>query len=158
MRIARLVGGAALAALMARPLFAQSADSGKSRTPDIVHYGKWGAAAVFAGLTTLGVIEHDRANSAFDRLTDFCLNVGPCGIGQDGRYSNPAAESRYQEVVSGDRAARVWLLSGQIALAGTATLFIIELMKNHSTTNIPFHGLLLEPGRRTSKIGWRLDL
>ena len=151
----------ALALLVAAPvprLTAQSAaDSGRAQPPAIVHYGKWGAAALFAGLTSLGVLEHDRANSAFDRLTAFCLNVGPCGIGPDGRYANPAAESRYQEVVRGDRAARAFLLSGQVALAGTAALFILDLMKEHGTPNIPFSGLLLEPGRQT-RLGWRLRL
>ena len=144
-----------LALLAARPLAAQS-DSGRAYTPPIVHYGKWGAAALFVGFTSLGVIEHNRANAAYDRLTSFCVNTGPCTIGADGRYSNPAAESRYQDVVSGDRAARLWLVSGQVALAGTAALFIIELLKEHGTRNIPFNGLLLEPGRRETRMGWRL--
>lgn len=157
MRPAAALALALLVAAPAQRLAAQSADSGRPATPPIVHYGKWGAAALFAGLTSLGVIEHDRANAAFDRLTAFCLNVGPCGIGPDGRYANPAAESRYQEVVRGDRAARALLLSGQIALAGTAALFILDLMKEHGTPNIPFNGLLLEPGRQT-RLGWRLRL
>ncbi len=153
----RALAAVALALVAARPLAAQS-DSGRAYTPPIVHYGKWGAAALFVGFTSLGVIEHDRANSAYDRLTAYCLNTGPCTIGADGRYTNPGAESRYQEVVNGDRAARLWLVSGQVALAGTAALFIIELLKEHGTRNIPFNGLLLEPGRRQTKLGWRLTL
>lgn len=153
-------GSAVLLAVSLLPgaLPAQAVNPGLSgteqSTPPIVRYGKWGAAALFAGLTFMGVSEHGKANSAFRRLQSFCRTSGQCAIGPDGRYANPAAESRYQTVVSSDRAARGWLISGQVALAGAAVLFIVELMEERGTPNIPFQGLLIEPGPKTTRVGW----
>lgn len=126
----------------------------RHEVPPIIRYGKWGAAALFAGFTTLGVVQHRNANQAFSRLQDFCRVGGSCAIGPDGRYANPAAESRYQDVVSNDRAARAWLISGQVALAGATAMFIVELLQQRETRNIPLQGLLIEPGAWDTRIGW----
>lgn len=140
------------------PLAAQAPNEpAPARTSAFVHYGKWGAAALFAGLTAIGAIEHGNANHAFNGLQDYCKAGNSCTIGQDGRYANPVAEARYQEVVRGDRAARVFLVSGQVALAGATTLFILELLKDRGTHNIPFNGLRVAPGTAgTTRVGWSL--
>ena len=78
------------------------------------------------------------------------------GVGLDGRYANPAAEGHYQQVVSADRAARAWLVSGQVALGGAAALFVVELLKDHGTTNIPFQGLVVAPTRTGTHVGWQV--
>lgn len=125
----------------------------KPNTPAIIHYGKWGAALVFAGFTALGVIEHSNANNSFAELQQFCLASGACAIGPDGRYLDPAAESRYQAVVRGDRAARSWLIGGQVALAGTAAMFIVELLKERGTTNIPLQRLIVTQHTGITRVG-----
>ena len=141
-----------------RPLLAQTAAEANPRhTSDFIRYGKWGAAGLFAGLTVLGAIEHGNASSAYDGLQAYCRAGNPCVIGSDGRYANPVAEARYQDVVRGDRAARVFLVSGQVALAGATTLFVLELLKERGTRNIPFQGFTVMPGRAGStKVGWSL--
>ena len=156
--LAALLLGAALtraAAAQAPPAVAPSGDA--ARTPPIVRYGKWGAAALFVGFTALGVIQHREANDAYDNLRDYC-RTGSCSIGFDGHYANPVAEARYQEVVHADRAARAWLVSGQVALAGATALFIVELLNARGTRNIPFQGLTITPGRSATRIGWKLPI
>ena len=126
--------------------------------PGIVRNGKWGAAALFVAATSLGLLEHHRANVAFDGLRELCGASAQCSIGQDGRYSDPVAEVQYQKVVSGDRAARSWFVGGQVALAGTAVLFVIELLHPRATTNIPFSGFLVKPTRSGTRIGLQLPV
>jgi len=135
---------------------AQAPGTAGGPTPALVHYGKWGAAALFATFTALGVVEHNRANARFEDLRRFCFDVGPCTIGADGRYADAQAEARYQAVVSGDRAARTWLISGQVALAGAAALFVVELLKEKGTQNIPSSGLEITPTPTGTRIGLRL--
>jgi hypothetical protein len=161
---ARAVFASALAACLAnaavaRVARAQDAPQGDSNTtPPAVKYGKWGAALLFAAFTAAGAIEHNAAESRFRALASYCINTGPCTIGADGRYANPNAESRYQAVIQRDRTARVWFLSGQIAMGGAAALFVVELLHEHGTRNIPYSGLMVEPGRLGTKIGVRLPL
>ena len=164
----RLTSGRLAAALLCATLpclavsgtaSAQSAPASTSDTPKVVHYGKWGAAALFAALTTAGVIEHTAANASYRDLQAYCLGQGSCAIGSDGRYASPQAEQRYQNVVRGDRAARVWLLSGQVALGGAAVLFVMDLLHEHGTKNIPYAGLVVAPGRfGTTRVGFSLPL
>jgi hypothetical protein len=148
-------------AVLPRIARAQDAPSGgvANPTPPIVKYGKWGAAALFAAFTVAGAVEHNAAEDHFRALESYCINTGPCTIGPDGRYSNPNAESRYQAVIQRDRTARVWFVSGQIAMGGAAALFVIELLHDHGTRNIPYSGLVVKPGRGgTTNVGLRIPL
>jgi hypothetical protein len=147
-----------LAGALARPALAQNSSGARPEraVSPVVHYGKWGAALLFVGFTALGALEHAQANDAFDHLQDFCRTGASCAIGADGRYVNPVAESRYLQVVSSDRAARTWLVSGQIALGGAAALFVVELLRERGTRNIPFQGLTVTPARTGTRIGWTL--
>lgn len=119
--------------------------------PAVVRTGKWIGAGLFVGSMAMALLEHRSADNAMDELRDYC-RVGSCAIGGDGRYLDASAEARYQQVVDGDRLARVWLIAGQATFVATAALFVIELTREKGTTNIPFSGMLVEPGR----IGWRL--
>jgi hypothetical protein len=125
-------------------------------TPRIVVYGKWVAAAASAGFTALGIREHNDADRAFADLARYCRQQQSCDVGPDGRYLDPAAEERYQRVVSGDRRARTWLVTGQLALVGSVALFVIELTREKGSENIPYRGLLVEPGKYGTRIGFRL--
>ncbi len=126
----RLVVTAALLLTAApRTGYAQLADA---QPPATVRYGKWIAAALFGGFTALGVQEHERANDRFRELVGYCEDTGPCRVGPDGRYTNSEAEARYREVARGDRAARGWLVAGQVALLTSVTLFVIELRRGRN--------------------------
>jgi len=106
--------------------------------PPLVHYGKWAALGLAASFTIFGVQSHDRADRDFGALLTYCRSTGPCSLGGDGRYTNPTAEALYQRVRTGDRTARAWLVGGQVALAGGAVLFVLELRRRKGPENIPF--------------------
>jgi len=150
----------ALAALVAAPglASAQQPPAQPTPVPGIVHYGKWGAAALFAAATGVGLLEHQRADNAFDDLRTLCGSTAQCTIGADGRYTDPIAEAQYQRIVSGDRAARSWFIGGQVALAGTVALFVIELLHARGSTNIPYSGFTVKPTRDGTRIGWQIPI
>jgi hypothetical protein len=150
-----------LAALLALPDVAaaqqQPADA-PPPVPGIVRHGKWAAAALFVAATTIAVLENRGADDDFDDLRTMCGTAVPCSIGQDGRYTDPLAEAQYREIVAGDRAARAWFIAGQVALAGAAALFVIELRHTRGSTNIPYSGLIVKPARSGTQLGWRIPL
>jgi hypothetical protein len=129
-----------------------------ARAPALVHYGKWAALGLAAGLTILGARTHDRADRDYTSLLSLCSSSGPCPIGADGRYSNPSAEALYQRVRAGDRAAGAWLVGGEAALAGGAVLFVMELRRKKGTENIPYSPYIVA-GRFGTQVGlqwaWR---
>ena len=149
-----------LATLLALPdrATAQQQPAAPPPTTGIVRNGKWGAAALFVAATTIGFLEHNRADNAFDDLRTLCGNAVQCTIGPDGHYTDSAAEAQYQRIVAGDRAARSWFIGGQVALAGTAALFVIELLHARGAPNIPYSGFIVKPTRDGTRIGWRLPI
>ncbi len=147
-----------LTALPAYRLTAQSPQP----APALYRTGKWIAAAAAVTLTGIGIADHDQANAAYTQLVNYCAG-GTCQIGPDGHYTDPVAESKYNTVVQSDRAARVFLVSGQVALAGAVAMFILELHHaGKEPPNIPYHGLTIAPARiagaKVMRIGWRLGL
>ena len=108
-----------------------------TRTPAAIRYGKFAALGVAAGLTALGAVNHHHADAYYRDVLTLCRDHGPCPIGWDGRYAT-APEALYQRVLRGDRSARLWLIGGQAALAGSAVLFVMELKRKKGPGNIPF--------------------
>ena len=129
-----------------------------ARAPALVHYGKWAALGLAAGFTILGARTHDRADRDFSALLRYCSGSTPCPLGADGRYADPAAEAIYQRVRAGDRAAGSWLVGGEVALAGGAVLFVMELMRKTGPENIPYSPYIVA-GRFGTQVGvqwaWR---
>ena len=138
--------------LTALPTYRLSAQAPNGTAPAGYRYGKWAAAAAAIGFGVLGVEAHNRADNAYRTLLDYCRS-SQCRVDPSGGYLDPAAEAQYQNVVEGDRAARTWFIGAQAALVGAVTLFVLELKyAPKGPANIPFNGLVLEPGR----IGWRV--
>jgi hypothetical protein len=123
-----------------------------ARAPALVHYGKWAALGLAAGLTILGARTHDRADRDYTALLSYCRGSGPCPIAADGRYADPAAEALYQRVRAGDRAAGSWLIGGEVALAGGAVLFVMELLRKKGPENIPYSPYIVA-GRFGTRVG-----
>jgi hypothetical protein len=139
---------------LAGSALAQSPAPQPARAPALVHYGKWAAFGLAAGFTILGVRTHDRADRDYAALLSYCTGTGPCPIGADGRYSNPIAEALYQRVRTSDRAARAWLVGGQVALVGGAVLFVMELRRKKGPENIPYSPYVVA-GRFGTLVGVR---
>jgi len=125
-------------------------------TPAAIRYGKFAALGLAAGFTALGAVTHHRADAYYRDVLTLCRDHGPCNIGPDGRYANAAAEALYQRVVRGDRSARLWLLGGQAALAGSAVLFVMELKRKKGPENIPFSPYIAA-GSFGTRVGVRLS-
>jgi hypothetical protein len=156
-RGALLVCGLAATALAsaAPAALAQEPSPAPTRPPAVVRVGKWAALGLAAGFTAMGAVTHVRADRTFRSLLDYCRTQGPCPLRTDGRYGNAGAEEIYLRVRGDDRAARLWLAGGQVALIGSAVLFIVELKRNSEPENIPF-APYLEPGRYGTRVGLQL--
>jgi hypothetical protein len=130
----------------------------QTRPPAGVRIGKWATLGLAAGFTAMGAVTHDRADRNFQSLLDYCRAHGPCPLRADGRYGNAGAEEIYLRVRGDDRAARAWLAGGQVALVGSAVLFIVELKRKKEPENIPF-APYVEAGRFGTLVGlqvpWR---
>ena len=148
---------ALLLAVAAAPAAAQSPapPPTPTRPPTVVRIGKWATLGLAVGFTAMGAVTHDRADRNYDSLLDYCRAHGPCPLLADGRYGNPGAEAIYQRVRGDDRAARAWLAGGQVALVGSAVLFIMELKRKREPENIPF-APYLEAGRFGTLVGLQL--
>lgn len=146
------VACALLCTLAARSAAAQ-APQAEYRTPAAVKYGKWAAATLAVGFTAFGIQAHNRADADFRSLADYCRTSASCQIGADGRYVDPVAESRYWDVVHGDRLSRALLVTGQLNLIAGVALFVIELKHGRGPQNIPYSPLIVEPGPVGTRIG-----
>jgi hypothetical protein len=115
-----------------------------------VKYGKWALLAGSIGMNYLAVRAHNRAEDAFDALEAECaVTRFRCDLMPDGVYADPAIENLYQTSLRYDRRARLWLIGGETALAGSAVLFIWELTRPKGRPdNIPF-----EPEVRSLRAG-----
>lgn len=156
MRVRRLLLTALSTLACAAPAALAQTPPRTTPTPPAVKYGKWFAAGLAVGLTTLGIRSHNAADADYRDLIDYCRQNGPCLIGGDGRYASSVAEARYQRVVSGDRRARTWLIGGQAALVGSAVLFVLELKRDRGPRNIPFSPLIIEAGPLGMRLGFRI--
>jgi hypothetical protein len=106
----------------------------------VVKYGKWLLVAGSIGMNYFALRSHNRADDAFHSLESECLaSHARCTLGPQGQYVDPAIEGLYQTSLHYDRVARGWLVGGETALAGAATLFIWELTRPKGRpANIPF--------------------
>lgn len=139
-RGAPLVAALAAAAVLSAPAAgrAQAPPPAPTRPPAVVRIGKWATLGLAVGFTAMGGVTHDRADRNYRTLLDYCRFHGPCPLLADGRYGNAGAEEIYLRVRGDDRAARAWLAGGQVALVGSAVLFIMELKRKREPANIPF--------------------
>jgi len=139
------------------PLPAQAPSPAPTRPPAVVRIGKWAALGLAAGFTAMGAVTHDRADEHYHSLLDYCRAHGPCPLRADGRYDNASAEAMFQRVRGDDRAARAWLAGGQVALVGSAVLFIMELQRKKEPENIPF-APYLDAGKSGTLVGLQVSV
>ena len=170
-----LLAGTVALTVLADPAGAQSDTTAAARPPAVrveadstpaspvagpwaLGWGKWAAAALAAGFTTLGIERHNDGNAAYRSLITYCGQTAICTIAPDGRYADPTAEATYQRVVRSDRAARAWLVAGQITAVASAVLFVMDLMRQREPPNIPYSGLLVESGDGVTRVGVRIPI
>jgi len=123
-----------------------------------VRIAKWALLAGGAGAALYGLQQNQRADDAYERLEALCLeDADRCRQRtQDGAYADPALEQQYQVVRDYDGRARTSLLAGQLGVAGSAVLFIIDLRNARPPRNIPFEPSRIEVGVVPGGLGFRL--
>ena len=128
-----------------------------SFTDGLVRYGRWVTAAGALALTLLSVQQHERAEDHWDQLNRICrYDNAACVVGPEGRYANPTAETEYQATLDYDRRARRRLLGGQIALAVTVGLFIVDVGRGGAgPDNIPLAPLEVTVVGDGARVGMR---
>lgn len=157
-RLRTVLVTAILMAAGGAPLAAQQADT-TAHVPwyqPVSHWAKWPALAGAVGFTTLAILRHDDADRVFNGLLDYCRAASDqCRLNAQGTYVSSDAEALYQETLRIDRQARAWMLAGQVALAASGGMFLIDLISgHHGPNNIPFSPIQASatPGRLTFRI------
>lgn len=155
-----LVVGAAVVLLVlggARPAAAQRDTGGTSWIVRFSEYGKWVALGGAAGLTAIAISRNDDADVIFDGLVTFCRNAPEQCVRQaNGTYVGADAERLYQETLRIDGQARVWMIAGQITLAASGAMFLIDLITGDpGPKNIPFTPFEVVSGPRRLGLGVR---
>jgi hypothetical protein len=143
------------------PLAAQAQDSilyQHHSSPFYVKYGKWLLLGVTAGMSYKAATSHDKADQSYDDLKELCFNDPTrCTRGSDGAYEDPVAEGLYQSTLDYDNQARAWLYGGEVALLGSAALFVWELTRpKNPPKNIPFSPEVTMVGSQT-RLGFRVE-
>jgi hypothetical protein len=106
----------------------------------LLRVAKWTTATASAGLAVWGVVNNRRADQRFEALEQECL-LDPARCEDrlpNGSYADPALEAQYQDVRDMDRNARTALIAGQVGLATSVVLFILDLRNNSGPSNIPY--------------------
>lgn len=122
---------------------------------------KWTALFASTGAAAYGFAENRVADREYEELELECDAVPTsCGKVADGdAYLNPALEARYQRILERDDNAQLALLAGQIGIAASVIMFIIDLPEGENTEDIPYEPKpfrfgLGRDGR--AEFGWRL--
>lgn len=139
----------ATAALAGPPLHAQTAPAQLDTTRQTsswsaLRVAKWTTAAGAAGAAVYGVMQNRRADEQFEQLEQACV-AEPSRCTErlpNGAYADAQLEARYQDVRSLDSRARTALIAGQVGVAASVVMFILDLRNSDGPENIPY-----EPGR-----------
>jgi hypothetical protein len=155
---------AALSAIMAAPCAAQRAplrletaqDSGRVVRDgwSAIRVVKWTTALASAGTVAYGFVQNRDADREYQEIELMCKNdITLCATkpGSD-EYADPVLEARYNAVLERDERAQLALLAGQIGLAASVLLFIIDLPKGTTTNDIPYDPSPLRLGMRAEQL------
>jgi hypothetical protein len=105
---------------------------------------KWAALTGAAGAAAYGFIHNGRADDRFRELERQCESDPVVCRDRlpDGSYRDPDFEAVYQDVLELDRRSRVALIAGQVGIATSVVLFLLDLGNERRPPDIPFN-----PGR-----------
>jgi hypothetical protein len=101
---------------------------------------KWTAVAGSAGAAAYGFFTNARADDRFRELERACQSdpVRCRDRLPDSRYRDPALEAEYQEILDLDRRSRRALIGGQIGIAASVVLFLLDLGNERRPPDIPY--------------------
>jgi hypothetical protein len=101
---------------------------------------KWASLIASTGAAAYGFSQNRLADRDYERLERECdeaPNSCAKATGSD-TYLDVALEQRYQRILDRDEDARLALLAGQIGIAASVVMFIIDLPDHASPEDIPY--------------------
>ena len=112
---------------------------------------KWSTLAGSSAALGYGIIANRSADRDYEAIERMCEETPDrCARSSTGAYIDADLEARYRDVLALDDRAKLALTIGQVGLAATLALFILDLPSEPGTEDIPY-----EPGRL--RIGPRTD-
>lgn len=100
---------------------------------------KWSTLLLSGGAAAYGFVQNRRADRDYEALERECAEAPTgCLVLDNGAYADPALEQRYQRIVDRDRDARTALLAGQLGIAASVVMFIIDLPDREDPEDIPY--------------------
>lgn len=121
---------------------------------------KWGTLLASTGAVVYGFAENRNADRAYEDIERLCANSpAQCATaaGTD-RYLDAELEARYQNVLKRDDRAKVALIAGQVGLAASVLLFILDLPASTTPDDIPYEPRPLQLGIRADQLHFWLRL
>ena len=118
----------------------------------VLRVAKWTSLLGSTGAAVYGFTQNRTADREYEEIERLCQNDPAACITTPGSnaYADPALEARYQSIVQRDDRARVALLAGQIGLAASVLMFILDLPENATPDDIPY-----DPRRLRLSVGIR---
>lgn len=101
---------------------------------------KWTTLLASAGIAAYGFQVNGEADGLYADLEAVC-NSDPdrCASRHgDGSFADQELEDRYQRVLSLDRRARIALVTGQLGLAASVLLFVLDIDADAAPPDIPY--------------------
>jgi hypothetical protein len=133
-------------ALAAAPVVAPSAQPRLPSGPGVRERGSWTPVrvakwALLGAAIGLGVYARSNSRNGDDAYADLraLCRTQPerCSLA-GGAYADPEVEGLYARAVSSDRRAQVGIIGGQVALLGSAALFVYDLRNGRGPADIPY--------------------
>lgn len=136
--------------LLAAPAYAQHAPARFAASQDSVRVArngwdairvvKWSTALASAGVVAYGFVQNREADREYVEIERLCqTGEAVCATKPgSGEYADPALEARYNDVLRRDERAQVALIAGQIGLAASVLLFILDLPEGSIINDIPY--------------------
>lgn len=119
---------------------------GSSWSP--IRIAKWSTLLASTSAAAYGFAQNRIADRDYEDIERQCLaTLSSCDrkTGSD-VYADATLEERYQTVVRRDDRAKVALLAGQVGLAASVLMFIIDLPKGTGPQDIPYEPHPLQVG------------
>ena len=120
----------------------------------VLRVAKWTTLLASTGAAVYGFTQNRVADREYEDIERLCQNEPVTCALKPGisEYADPALESRYQSVVDRDDRARLALLAGQIGLAATVLMFILDLPNNTTPEDIPYDPRRIRLGMRDGEV------
>jgi hypothetical protein len=131
----------ALQAQQIEPRFTQDTTRQDVRSPwRPLRIAKWTTVVAAGAAAAYGFTQNRTADREYEELELECeANPANCQKVPGGEsYMNIALEQRYQRIVDRDANARTALLAGQIGIAASVIMFIVDLPDRTSPEDIPY--------------------